>query len=100
MDALHEQSFTPKAVRTGGPLLRTLEAKLHFQDGLAYLSMEKGDAAEKVAVGRSRRGDAGATRAGSRSSLVAQRGGLGAGRASLGAPQATRGASCPRCGVS
>ncbi len=68
MNELHEQIFTLKAVRTAGPLMRSLEAKMqevsdklskatidivaleeqrmlarvHFQDGVADLSLEKG----------------------------------------------------------
>jgi hypothetical protein len=68
MDELHEQIFTLKAVRTAGPLMQSLEAKMqeisdrlskatieivglqekrmvarvHFQDGVADLSLEKG----------------------------------------------------------
>ena len=78
MNELHEQIFTLKAVRTAGPLMRSLEAKMqeisdrlskatiavvgleekrmvarvHFQDGVADLSLEKPEATEKVADGR------------------------------------------------
>ncbi len=78
MDELHEQIFTLKAVRTAGPLMQSLEAKMqeisdrlskatieivalqekrmvariHFQDGVADLSLEKPEATEKVADGR------------------------------------------------
>ena len=74
MDELHEQIFTLKAVRTAGPLMQSLEAKMqeisdklskatieivalqekrmvariHFQDGVADLSLDK-DRATKVA---------------------------------------------------
>jgi len=74
MDELHEQIFTLKAVRTAGPLMQSLESKMqeisdrlskatieivalqekrmvariHFQDGVADLSLDK-DRATKVA---------------------------------------------------
>ena len=80
MDELHEQIFTLKAVRTAGPLMQSLEAKMqeisdrlskatieivalqekrmvariHFQDGVADLSLEKGGDREEKRPGVSR----------------------------------------------
>ncbi|MGO8993048.1 MAG: DUF4139 domain-containing protein [Polyangiaceae bacterium] len=81
MDELHEQIFTLKAVRTAGPLMQSLEAKMqeisdrlskatieivalqekrmvariHFQDGVADLSLEKApdgnDKKDKAPIG-------------------------------------------------
>jgi outer membrane protein OmpA-like peptidoglycan-associated protein len=76
MDELHNQIFTLKAVKTAGPLMQNLEkkmseisdrlskstidvvtlqeqlmvARVHFQDGVADLSLEKKDDKDKKAV--------------------------------------------------
>jgi hypothetical protein len=80
MDELHNQIFTLKAVKTAGPLMQNLEkkmseisdrlskstidvvtlqeqlmvARVHFQDGVADLSLEKKDDKEKKAVAASK----------------------------------------------
>ena len=74
VDELHEQIFTLKVARTAGPLMQSLEAKMqeisdrlskatievvglqekamvariHFQDSVAELSLDKGGEGEKV----------------------------------------------------
>jgi hypothetical protein len=80
MDELHNQIFTLKAVKTAGPLMANLEkkmsevsdrlskstidvvtfqeqlmvARIHFQDGVADLSLEKKDDKDKKAVAASK----------------------------------------------
>jgi len=80
MDELHNQIFTLKAVKTAGPLMQNLEkkmseisdrlskstidvvtlqeqlmvARVHFQDGVADLSLEKKDDKDKKAVAASK----------------------------------------------
>ncbi len=80
MDELHNQIFTLKAVKTAGPLMANLEkkmseisdrlskstidvvtlqeqlmvARVHFQDGVADLSLEKKDDKDKKAVAASK----------------------------------------------
>jgi hypothetical protein len=76
MNELHEQIFSLKAVRTAGPLMQSLEAKMqefsdklskatiglvaleekrmvariHFQDGVADLSLPRDDGGAKATV--------------------------------------------------